>query len=64
MLPCAQAEAQGAKRLDKAADAIAKELLKSPGLTGAAAAVPFKSPGGGISVLGGMLSERLTARLI
>lgn len=61
---CTSASVQGAERLDKAADAIAGELLKSPGLTGAAAVVPFKSPDGGISALGGMLAERLTSRLI
>jgi TolB-like protein len=60
----APASAQGASRLDKAAAAVAKELLKGPGMTGTAAVVPFKSPDGGISALGGMLADSLTARLI
>lgn len=56
--------AAGAARLDKAAEAIAGELLKGRRAGGATAVVPFRSPEGGISALGGMLADRLTARLL
>lgn len=63
VIACVPAWAQDATRADKAAGSLLRELLKGQTAGGAAAVVPFKSPDGSISALGGLLAERLTALL-
>lgn len=54
----------GVKALDRAVDRLCAAAAGA-GLAGKAVAViPFRSPDGSISVLGGMFADRLTARLI
>ena len=63
-LACAAVPARGVSRFEKTADNIAGDILKSPARGEAIAVVPFKSPDGTISRLGGLMAARLTARLV
>lgn len=60
---CAAAPVRGFSRADRAAEILARELLKAPGLQGTAAAAPFRSPDGGLSLLGARLADGITGRL-